>query len=60
MAKAKRPVWMASKHERAGAIKQFLKYIERVGGMNPAFERLLVPIEVEQLEVEAQPALQIA
>lgn len=59
MEKAKRPVWMASGRERAGARKQFLKYIERVG-TNPTFERLLVPLELEQPEVELEAELQPA
>jgi hypothetical protein len=56
MKKAERPVWMATEQERAGARKQFLKYSERVG-TNPMFERLLIPLEVEQPEVEVEAEL---
>lgn len=53
-----RSEWQADPRERRSAKKRFLKYIERVGS-NETFERILVPLEDEQPEVQ-QAELQTA
>jgi hypothetical protein len=53
-----RSEWQADPRERRSARKKFLRYIERVGS-NETFERILVPLEDEQPEVQ-QAELQTA